>query len=234
MRGATRPTDAARVRLAEVAAEVFHVDDQAERGARPEAALLEGRERGPTARTTMTYDQIWLIGFSGTGKSRLVRALAAALDWQAVDLDKLVEERAGEPVPQIFRHGGEAAFREIESAMLEETAQRNHIVVATGGGAVLSERNRETMRRHGFIACLDARPETILQRLQTAGMDTSERPLLQAADPIARIIDLKSARQPLYAQADFIIQTDDMTPDQVTHQVLLAFRERTAVAGSTA
>lgn len=226
--------DAAQARIAEVAAGVYHVDDQAERGARSEAARLEGRERGNTARTTMTYDQIWLIGFSGTGKSRLVRALAAALDWESVDLDKLVEERAGEAIPQIFRHGGEAAFREIESAVLDETAHRANIVVATGGGAVLSERNRETMRRRGFVACLDARPETILQRLQKAGVEASERPLLQGADPIARIVELKSVRQSLYAQADFIIQTDDMTPDQVTHQILLAFRERTAVAGSTA
>jgi len=182
----------------------------------------------------MNYDQIWLIGFSGTGKSRLVRALATALDWEAVDLDKLIEARAEQNIPAIFRARGEGAFRELESAVLEETAQRSRIVVATGGGAVLSERNREAMHRCGFVACLDARPETIVERLQKAGADASERPLLQGGDPIAKIIEIKSARQPLYAQSDFIIQTDDMTPDQVTHQILLAFRERTAVAGSTA
>ena len=190
--------------------------------------------RGPTARTAMNYDQIWLIGFSGTGKSRLVRALAAALDWEAVDLDKLIEERAAETIPAMFRHRGEAAFRALESTVLEETAQRSRVVVATGGGAVIAERNREAMHRRGFVACLDARPETILERLRKAGAEASERPLLQGGDPIAKIIEIKAARQPLYAQSDFIIQTDDMTPDQVTHQVLLAFRERTAVAGSTA
>jgi shikimate kinase len=182
----------------------------------------------------MTYDQIWLIGFSGTGKSRLVRALAAALDWEAVDLDQLIEARAEQDIPGIFRTRGETAFREMEAEALEETAQRTRVVVATGGGAVLSERNRAAMHRRGFVACLDARPETILERLQGTGAETSERPLLQGGDPIAKIIEIKSARQPLYAQSDFIIQTDDMTPDQVTHQILLAFRERTAVAGSTA
>jgi shikimate kinase len=90
------------------------------------------------------------------------------------------------------------------------------------------------MRRKGFVVCLDARPDTIARRVAESGAHISERPLLQAADPLARIIELKAQREPLYAQADFIIQTDDMTPDQVTHQVLLAFRERTAVAGGTA
>ena len=182
----------------------------------------------------MNYEQVWLIGFSGTGKSRLVRALAAALDWDAVDLDKLIEERAADTIPAIFRGRGEAGFRALESELLEEVAQRSRVVIATGGGAVLAASNREAMRRRGFIACLDARPETILERLQKSGGDASERPLLQGGDALGRIVELKAARQALYRQADFIIQTDDMTPDQVTHQVLLAFRERTAVAGSTA
>jgi shikimate kinase len=178
----------------------------------------------------MSYEQIWLIGFSGTGKSRVVRALAAALDWEAVDLDKLIEERAREPITDIFASGGEAAFRVLETSLLEEIARRDNVVVATGGGAVLAESNRETMRRRGFVACLDARPETILARLTDAGGPVSERPLLRGGDALQKIVELKSARQPLYAQADFIIQTDELTPDQVTHQVLLAFRERSAVA----
>jgi shikimate kinase len=182
----------------------------------------------------MNYEQIWLIGFSGTGKSRLVRALAAALDWDAVDLDKLIEQRAADAIPAIFRARGESGFRELESELLGEVAQRSRIVVATGGGAVLAESNREAMHRRGFVACLDARPDTILERLRASGGGASERPLLKTDDPLARIVELKSARQAVYGQADFIIQTDDMTPDQVTHQVLLAFRERTAVAGSTA
>ena len=182
----------------------------------------------------MNYEQIWLVGFSGTGKSRVVRALAAALDWEAVDLDKLIEQQAADTIPAIFRKGGEEAFRALESHALEETAQKVNVVVATGGGAVLSEHNREIMKRRGFVACLDARPETILHRLRAAGRDASERPLLQGDDPLSRISELKSARDPLYAQSDFIIQTDEMTPDQVTHQVLLAYRERSAVAGSTA
>ena len=81
---------------------------------------------------------------------------------------------------------------------------------------------------------LSARAETIASRIADSGDRVSDRPLLSGHEPHTRIMQLLSERQPLYAQADFIIQTDDLTPDQVTHQVLLAFRERMAVAGGTA
>ncbi|HYM16584.1 MAG TPA: shikimate kinase [Dehalococcoidia bacterium] len=180
------------------------------------------------------YDQIWLTGFMATGKSRVVRPLAAALDWQAVDTDTLIEQDAHDSVPGIFRAGGEAAFRVIESRVVERVAEMEHVVVATGGGTVLADANRAAMRRRGFVVCLDARPETIASRIADSGAHASERPLLDVDDPLAAITALKAERQHLYAQADFIIQTDDMTPDQVTHQVLLAFRERSAVAGGAA
>jgi shikimate kinase len=179
------------------------------------------------------YDQIWLTGFMGTGKSRTARPLAAALDWHSVDLDALIEEQAHDSVPGIFRAGGEAAFRAIEAQVVERVAGMSKVVVATGGGTILSDANRAAMRRHGFVVCLDARPDTIAARVSDAGARISERPLLQGDNPLQTITELKAARQHLYNQADFIIQTDDMTPDQVTHQVLLAFRERSAVAGGT-
>ena len=174
----------------------------------------------------MTYDQIWLIGFSGTGKSRLVRPIATALDWQALDMDTLIEEEAGENVRAIFRRGGEDAFRAIETKIVERVAEMKDVVIATGGGSVLAESNREAMKRRGFVVCLDAREETIALRIQQSGAHISDRPLLEGDDPLAKIIALKAERQPLYAQADFILQTDDLTPDQCTHQILLAFRER--------
>lgn len=176
-------------------------------------------------------DQIWLIGFMGTGKSRVSRPLAVALGWDRVDIDELIEQEAGEGVPDIFRHGGEGAFRVLETKVIERVAQTSNVVVATGGGAVLSEINRDAMKERGFIVCLDARVETIANRLLASDAHVSERPLLQGADPLARITSLKAEREPLYRQADFLIQTDDMTPDQITHQILLAFREQPAVHG---
>ena len=182
----------------------------------------------------MNYEQIWLTGFMATGKTRTVRPLAVALDWQAVDIDTLIEEQAGDTAAGVFRSGGEGAFRAIESQVIERVAAMHNVVVATGGGSVLAESNRAAMRRKGFIVCFDARPETIAARIQDSTAHVSERPLLAGGNPLAKIIELKSERDAIYAQADFIIQTDELTPDQVTHQVLLAFRERSAVAGGTA
>jgi shikimate kinase len=175
-------------------------------------------------------DQIWLIGFMGTGKSRLARPIAAALGWEALDIDTLIEERAGDTIGAIFERGGEAAFRVIESETIVDTAQRERVVVATGGGSILSEENRRAMRQRGFVVCLEARAETIAARIRQSRPDASDRPLLKGKDPLTTIAALKEARQPLYAQADFIIHTDDMTPDQITHQILTAFNEQNAVA----
>jgi shikimate kinase len=173
-------------------------------------------------------DQIWLTGFMGTGKSRILRPLAAALDWQAIEIDALITERAGENIPAIFARGGEAAFRVLESEAIAETAQKANVVIATGGGSVLAESNRAAMKARGFVVCLEARPDTILSRVTISGDRVSDRPLLAGSDPLSKIVELKAQRQPLYAQADFIIQTDDLTPDQVTHQVLLSYREHVA------
>ncbi len=180
-------------------------------------------------------DQIWLTGFMATGKTRVARPLAAALDWDALDLDAVIQERAGDTIPNIFARDGEAVFRAAESAAVDEIAGRSRIVVATGGGTVLSEANRARMRARGFIVCLEARPETIAERVRASGEPISERPLLAGGDLLFKIGELKAARQSLYADADFIIQTDELTPDQITHQILQAYRESTAVGtGGTA
>jgi shikimate kinase len=108
-----------------------------------------------------------------------------------------------------------------------------HVVVATGGGSILAVSNRVLMKERGFIVCLDAQPETIAARLRDWGRHQSERPLLGDDEPLARIIELKSARQALYEEADLVIATDNLTPDQCTHAILTAFRERSAVTNRT-
>jgi shikimate kinase len=178
-------------------------------------------------------DQIWLIGFMGTGKSRVSRPLAVALGWERLDVDEMIQEEAGEGLPDIFRKGGEGAFRVLETRAIERAAEMSNVVIATGGGSVLSELNREAMHRRGFVACLDARLQTIADRLLASDAHVSERPLLQGDDPLAKIASLKAEREPLYRQADFIIQTDDLTPDQITHQILLAFREQPVPGSAT-
>jgi shikimate kinase / 3-dehydroquinate synthase len=175
--------------------------------------------------------RIFLTGFSFTGKSLVAPLVAEALRWRAVDLDDLIEEAAGRPVPQIFAGEGEPGFRRREQEALREACRQEGIVVATGGGVVLAEENRRAMGEGGFVVCLEARPETILHRMREAdGGSTSERPLLQGSDPLSRIRRLKALRQPLYALADCAVHTDELSPEQVAAEVVRAWRRYSAVS----
>ncbi len=172
-------------------------------------------------------ERIFLIGFSGTGKSCVARLVAQMLGWEALDTDAMVEEEeAGLPIPEIFRRWGEAWFREAEARALGRAAARRRVVVATGGGIVLRPQNRQLMARQGFVVCLEARPQTILSRLQSEG--TSGRPLLQGRDPLRRIMALKARRQHLYALADYTVHTDGLSPEEVAKEVVRAWRRVSA------
>jgi shikimate kinase len=175
--------------------------------------------------------RIFLTGFSFTGKSLVAPLTAQALGWQIIDLDDLIEEAAGKPVPQIFAEEGEPGFRRREREALQAVCRRQGVVVATGGGVILAGENRQAMGEGGFVVCLEARPETILGRLRGADGDSaSERPLLKGDDPLNRIRHLKGLRQPLYALADCTVHTDDLSPEQVTAEVVRAWRRYSAAS----
>lgn len=161
--------------------------------------------------------RVVLVGPSGSGKSELAARLASRLGYTAVDTDALIEQRIGMPVFEFFGKFGEPAFRAIESDVLAEACAGDGVVVATGGGVVTVERNWTVMRPGASIVGLMAAPETLVARVnaQTAGGDASAvRPLL-AGDPLQQIRKQLAVRTPLYAQADFTIQTDDLDPDEV-------------------
>src|SRR6516162_5971118 len=101
---------------------------------------------------------LFLIGPRGSGKTTVARLLAQRIGWAWCDADELLEERAGKTIRQIFADEGEAAFRERESALLQEIALRQDHVIATGGGIVLSPANRELLRR-GAVVWLTAAPQ---------------------------------------------------------------------------
>jgi 3-dehydroquinate synthase len=177
--------------------------------------------------------RIFLTGFSFTGKSLVAPLVAQALGWQVVDLDDLIEEAAGRPVPQIFAEEGEPGFRVREREALLNACQRREVVVATGGGVILAEENRRAMGEGGFVVCLEARPETILRRMRAAGGgSTSERPLLKGDDPLNRIRNLKGLRQPLYALADCTVHTDNLSPEHVAAEIVRAWRRYSVASPS--
>ncbi len=171
---------------------------------------------------------IVLIGFSTTGKSQVGWKLAQRLGWAFVDTDVWICGMAGKSIPEIFAEEGEAYFRELERQALDEALARSRTVIATGGGAVVDPANRELMARRSWVILLEARPETILQRLRAvdAGSAVPTRPLLAGEDPLQRIVALKRQRQPLYERlADRTVHTDDRTPEEVLEAVLAHLRD---------
>ncbi len=169
--------------------------------------------------------RIFLTGFSFSGKSRIAPLVANSLGWRAIDLDDLIEEAAGKAIPNIFGDEGEPGFRLRETEALRRACDETEVIVATGGGIVLSDENRRMMAESGLVVCLEARPETIFARMQQPeGDGESERPLLAGPDPLGRIRHLKSLRQPLYALADVTIHTDDLSVELIAEEVVRAWR----------
>ena len=168
---------------------------------------------------------IYLTGFSGSGKSTVGKQVAAMTGWTYRDTDDEIVAATGRAIEDIFREDGEAAFRKLERGVLESVSQGERQVISTGGGIVLDEGTRRTMDAAGIIVCLEARADTIYRRLSGPDETHDEqvvRPLLQDSDPLRRIISLKAERQPLYALAHWTIHTDELSVTEVASEVLRA------------
>lgn len=168
---------------------------------------------------------IYLIGFSGTGKSTIARLVGARLGLPVGDLDALIVARAGRPIADIFATEGEDAFRALETNALRAVAAGGPTVVATGGGVPTIPHNLALMRETGWLIALEALPETLRDRLHAqarAAGPHEVRPLLDDPDPLGRIAALKATRQPVYAQAHWTIHTDRLDPGQVADEVTRA------------
>jgi shikimate kinase len=164
-------------------------------------------------------ENIALIGFMGTGKSSVGRMVASSLHFQFIDTDELIEERAGRKISDIFEQAGEAAFRQIEKQVVAELARARRTVISSGGGLAAQADNLVSLKQHSLVVCLWASPEAIWERVR----HQSHRPLLQAADPLARIRELLSAREPFYRQADVLVNTEMRSVKEVAHHVLHQF-----------
>ena len=159
---------------------------------------------------------IVLLGFMGTGKSAVGRALAKELKYRFVDTDQRVEEKSGKKIAELFTENGEAYFRELESQAVQEAVQQGACVISTGGGAILNPKNLEALRRNGFLVLLESDPEVILKRVQKRA---GQRPLLKGSDPLAEITRLLEERAPYYRCADFTVNTSYLQVEEVTRAI---------------
>ncbi len=160
-----------------------------------------------------------LIGFMGTGKSCTGRMVAHLLHFDFLDTDQLIESRAGKTIGEIFRDQGEPAFRALERQVVGEVATVNKTVIATGGGLPLNPDNLASLKQHALVVCLWASPETIYERVRAH----FHRPLLNEADPQAKIRRLLAEREPHYREADVLVNTESRSLREVTAQVIHHF-----------
>jgi shikimate kinase/3-dehydroquinate synthase len=168
-----------------------------------------------------------ITGFSGTGKSLVAIEVALRLNWDFLDTDDEIVKQAGKPIAEIFRQDGEARFRELERETIRKACQQRQTVVAIGGGAIVDPQNYELLAKSGLIVCLEAKPETIYERLfreAACSPETEVRPLLANDNPLERIRQLKASRQSHYAKADWTIHTDGLSVNEVAEEVIRASR----------
>ena len=153
----------------------------------------------------MMNRNIVLFGFMGCGKSTVGAELSTNTGRELVDTDKLIEQREGMTVSQIFAERGEPYFRDVEHLICCELADRQRLIISAGGGALTFQRNIEALRKGCELVLIDVSPEVIYQRLQ---YDTT-RPLLQCEDKMTAIRDLYARRDSIYRQAaDYTVNGD--------------------------
>ena len=169
--------------------------------------------------STRSIHNLALIGFMGTGKSSVGRLVADVLHFTFLDTDHVIEARAGKTISDMFTQDGEPAFREWERRIVEELTRREKTVIATGGGLPTDPANLASLKSHALVICLWASPESIWERVR--GQD--HRPLLNEADPLARIQELLAAREPYYRQADVLVNTGMRSLREVAQHVVHQF-----------
>lgn len=166
-----------------------------------------------------------LIGFMGTGKTSTGKMLAQRLGCAFIDMDVKIEEEAGMTIPEIFAQFGEDHFRQLEHELALKLSSRRNAVISTGGGIVKNPANVEALKSSGVMVCLKANVDTVLERTQNRGT----RPVLDKEDKGDRrqaVEKLLQEREALYEQADFTVDTSDLSPLQVVEIITKTLKTR--------
>ncbi len=161
----------------------------------------------------------------GSGKTTVAEVLATKYSYALVDLDKEIEAKENRKISNIFETDGEEYFRHVESKILKDFLKRSNQVISTGGGIILKEENRNTIKESGTVFWLYASPSVVYERIK----DDNNRPLINTGkskeDVIKRIESIMDARFDLYKEsADVIINTDKFTPEECVEEILKEFK----------
>ena len=167
-------------------------------------------------------NNVYITGFSGSGKSTSGRELAILLERAFVDMDSEIEKLHEQTIPDIFEEHGEVGFRSFETGLLTQISGKYGQIVSTGGGVPTIPQNVKIMKRTGKIVCLLASVETLSKRISDhsniAG-GKADRPMLYSDDQTERIRDLLDIRRDSYNQADLLVDTEDKSPKMVAIEI---------------
>lgn len=160
---------------------------------------------------------IFLIGFMGTGKSTVAEYLGEHFDMQVLEMDETISDRENMSITDIFEKKGEEYFRNLETSLLKEVGVNGNTVVSCGGGTPMREENVEEMKKNGKIVLLTATPETIYNRVK----NSHNRPLLENNMNVEYISELLGKRQEKYqAAADIVVETDEKSKDIIANEII--------------
>ena len=160
--------------------------------------------------------KVFLIGFMGSGKTTIGKKLANYLKYEFIDLDKLIESKAGMIIVNYFELYGEGAFRELEQDILQKTEFPANVIIATGGGAPCFGDNMEWMNKNGLVAYLSLSPKALASRLEHSKTD---RPLIRhlKGDELIDFISRKlQEREVFYNQAKYVVSASDLTAERLS------------------
>ena len=163
---------------------------------------------------------LYLVGFMGTGKTTVGRAVGAKIGFDVLDSDHEIERVRGKSIPDIFAQDGEPAFRQLEREFVERGHPAERTVIACGGGLVVQPNMLELLQSKGVVVCLHASVETILARTARH----RNRPLLEVENPEQRIRTLYAAREPIYKKAGTVILTDSRPLNDIIAHVIRSWR----------
>ncbi|MDP8263061.1 MAG: shikimate kinase [Candidatus Ancaeobacter aquaticus] len=170
----------------------------------------------------MSFDKnIILFGFMGSGKTAVGKAIAQTLGLELIEMDEIIVQHENKSINNIFKENGEPYFRQLERRIVKELAEKDGIVVSTGGGVILDEENLNDFRKKGILFSLMVSPEVVYERTK----DEAHRPLLNVLEPMKKITELLEYREAFYKKADHIIDTDTKSVEDVAREVIELYKE---------